>query len=161
MEPKCTADRFPGIAARRRKRRSAWRPLLVSARLINCVAFNPSPVTSLVHLFIHPVVMTHARAVCHNPPHCLAHTLSRSTRSHIVLPYLVLTLGHVCPRTTHHLVPYKKGTQILIIRKILTCNMYHDTNFRTQTRSREFTQTQSPWNGISNISSGCRSQVQR
>ena len=41
-------------------RRQCWRPLLVSARLINCVAFNPSHFTSLVHLFSHPVVMTHA-----------------------------------------------------------------------------------------------------
>ena len=31
-------------------RRQCWRPLLVSACLINCVAFDPSPVTSLVHL---------------------------------------------------------------------------------------------------------------
>jgi hypothetical protein len=104
VEPKFTSDRFPGIAARRRMRRSAWRPLLVSARLINCVAFNPSPVTSLVHLVIHPVVMTHAHAVCHSPPHCLARTLSRSTRSHTVSPYLVLTLGHVRPRTSCHMV---------------------------------------------------------
>ena len=82
----------------------AWRPLLVSARLINCVAFNPSLVTNLVHLFIHQVVMTHACAVCHSPPHCLARTLSRSTCSHTVSPYLVLTLGHVRPRASCHMV---------------------------------------------------------
>ena len=52
---------FPGIAARRAKC-VVSAGLLVSARLINCVAFNPSHFTSLVHLFIHPVVMTHARA---------------------------------------------------------------------------------------------------
>ena len=31
--------------------------------------------------------------------------------------------------SSHHLVHYKKGAKVLIIRKILTCNMYHDTNF--------------------------------
>ena len=46
--------------------------------------------------------------VCHSPPrphaHCLAPTLSRSTRSHIVIVplYLVLTLSHVLPHTGCH-----------------------------------------------------------
>ena len=41
------------------------RPLLVSARLIRCVASSSSRSTSLVHPFIHPVWirMTHARVV--------------------------------------------------------------------------------------------------
>ena len=76
----------------------------MSAGLINCVAFNPSHFTSLFHLFIHPVVMNHARAVCHSPPHCLAPTLSRSTRSHTVSLYLVLTLSHVRFHTSFHMV---------------------------------------------------------
>ena len=42
-------------------RRSAWRPLLVSSHLNYCVAFNPSPVTSLIHPFSHPESRTHVR----------------------------------------------------------------------------------------------------
>ena len=30
-------------------------------------------------------------------------------------------------QSTHHLVHYKNEGIVLIIRKILTCNMYHDT----------------------------------
>jgi hypothetical protein len=90
---------YGGQVSRNSSLRAKASKCLVSARLINCVAFNPSPVTSLVHLFIHPVVMTHVRAVCHSPPHCLACTLSHSTRSHTVSPYLVLTLSNVRSRT--------------------------------------------------------------
>ena len=117
MEPKCTADRFPGIAARRRKRRSAWRPLLVSARLNHCVACSPSPVTSLIHPFIHPVSRTHVRVsrspTTFSPCPALScshtHTDSRSLSrwlpharylaysqpsSHIATPHRTLTLHH-------------------------------------------------------------------
>ena len=33
--------------------------------------------------------------------------------------------------TPHHLMHYKKGAKVLIIRKILTENMYHDHNYLT------------------------------
>ena len=46
----------------------------VCARLVHCVVYNPSHFTSPVHLCVHPVVMTHARAVCHSPPR--PHTVS-------------------------------------------------------------------------------------
>ena len=32
---------------------------------------------------------------------------------------------------THHLMHYKKGAKVLIIRTILTKNMYHDHNYLT------------------------------
>ena len=31
--------------------------------------------------------------------------------------------------TAHHLMHYKKRAKVLILRRILTCNMYHDTNY--------------------------------
>ena len=68
-EPKCTSDKFQGIQLEGKMRRSAWRPLLVSARLNHCVALNPSPVTSLIHPFIHPVSRTHVR-VSRSPTTC-------------------------------------------------------------------------------------------
>ena len=117
VEPKCTRDEFPGITARGEMRRSAWRPLLVSARLSHCVAFNPSPVTSLIHPFIHPVTRNHVR-VSHSPTmfsqcpalscfhtHTSSCLLSRwlpharylaypQPSSHIVTPHRTLTLRH-------------------------------------------------------------------
>ena len=61
-------------------RRSPGRPLLVSARLSHCVAFNPSPVTSLVHsLFTQ----------CQGPT---CGFLAARPRSHPVPLYLALTL---------------------------------------------------------------------
>ena len=102
-------------------RRSAWRPLLVSARLNHCVAFNPSPVTSLIHPFIHPVSRTHVRVsrspTTFSPCPALScfhtHTDSRSLSrwlpharylaytqpsSHIVTPHRTLTLHLPAPR---------------------------------------------------------------
>ena len=51
---------------------------LVSARLIHCVASSPSYSTSLVHLFTHPVVMTHA------PLFVTAHHVPTLSRSHTI-----------------------------------------------------------------------------
>jgi hypothetical protein len=102
--------RFPGIAARRRKHRQCWGPL-VSARLIHCVAFNPSHFTSLVHLFTHPVVMTHAPlfVTAHHVPtlnyislYSLSHCLALS-RSHAESRSLSHQLSHgifLCQRLT-------------------------------------------------------------
>ena len=96
---------------------SVWRPQLVSARLNHCVAFNPSPVTSLIHPFIHPVSRTHVRVsrspTTSSPCPALScfhtHTDSRSLSrwlpharylaytqpsSHIVTPHRTLTLHH-------------------------------------------------------------------
>ena len=86
------------------------RGLLVSARLIHCVASSPSHSTSLVHpfqLFTQSEWPMHALFNLSQPttsPHCLALTLSRSTRSHTVSLYLVLTLSHVRFRTSCHMV---------------------------------------------------------
>ena len=100
-----------------RRCRNAWRPLLVSARLNHCVAFNPSPLTSLIHSFIHPVSRTHVRVTrsptAFSPCPALScvhtHTDSRSfsrwlpharylaythQSSHIVTPHRTLTLHH-------------------------------------------------------------------
>ena len=66
-------------------RRRCWRPLLVSARLINCIAFIPSPVTSPIHsLFTQ----------CQGPT---CGFLAARPRSHPVPLYLALTftLTHV------------------------------------------------------------------
>jgi hypothetical protein len=53
----------------------------VSARLIHCVAFNPSQFISLVHLFTHPVVMAHA------PLFVTAHHVLTLSRSHTISLY--------------------------------------------------------------------------
>ena len=94
------------------------RGLLVSARLIHCVASSPSHSTSLVHPFIRPVWMTHARVVCHNPPRphivSLSHylalralTLSRSISfsywvtfafAPVATWYLPLSTSHIVSR---------------------------------------------------------------
>jgi hypothetical protein len=82
--------------------------VLVSARLIHCVAFNPSHFISLVHLSLCSPNRDDPCARCLSQSttssHCLAPTLSRSTRSHTVSPYLVLTLSHVRSRTSCHMV---------------------------------------------------------
>ena len=83
----------------------------MSARLIHCVAFNPSHFTSLVHLFTHPVVMTHAPlfATAHHVPtlnyislYSLSHCLALS-RSHAESRSLSHQLSHgifLCQRLT-------------------------------------------------------------
>ena len=80
---------------------------LVSARLIHCVAFNPSHFISLVNLFTHPVVMTHAPlfVTTHHVP-----TLSRS-RSHTISLYslshcLATSRSHTESRSLLHQLPH-------------------------------------------------------
>ena len=101
-------------------RRSAWRPLLVSARLINhCVAFNPSPVTRLDHPFIHSLSRTHVR-ISRSPttfsPTCPAlscshtHTHSRSL-SHWLPQARYLAFTH--PRTLSRLNALSHYTTLL------------------------------------------------
>ena len=81
-------------------RHQCWGPL-VSARLIHCVAFNPSHFTSLVHLFTHPVVMAHA------PLFVTAHHVPTLSRSHTISLYslshcLALSRSHAESRSLSH-----------------------------------------------------------
>ena len=56
--------------------------------------------------------------------------LSMSSRDRVKL-FKERVEGYKLPelRVTHHPVHHKKEGIVLIIRKILTCNMYHDTTF--------------------------------
>ena len=76
-------------------RRSPGRPLLVSARLNHCVAFNPSPVTSLIHPFIHPVSRTHVR-------------VSRSPTTFSPCPALSCSHTHTDSRSLSRWLPHAR-----------------------------------------------------
>ena len=76
-------------------RRQRW--TVVSARLIQCVAFNPSQFINLVHLFTHPVVMTHATLFVtahHVLTFSRAHTISLYSLSHCLALSRSLTESH-------------------------------------------------------------------
>ena len=104
--PKCTSDRFPGIAVRRKMRRDAcdhcwWVP-------VSFIVSRPThhiPPVSCTRLSTQSEWPMHALFVTtHHITHCLALTLSRSTRSHTVSLYRVLTLIHVRFRTSWYMV---------------------------------------------------------
>ena len=78
---------------------------LVSARLIHCVASSPSYSTSLVHLFTHPVVMTHAPLFVtahHVPTLSRSHPISFDSLSH----RLALSRSHTEARSISHQLSY-------------------------------------------------------
>ena len=88
--------------------------LLVSAHLNHCVAFNPSTVTSLIHLFIHPVSRTHVRVSRSPTTFSLCPTLSRSHThtdscplSHWLLHSRYLAFTHL--RTLSRLIALSPG----------------------------------------------------
>ena len=104
MEPKCTADRFPGIAA-------TWASVLETAG--ECPSYPLCRVQPIAFHQSRPPVYSPSLndpcTRCLSQPttssHCLALTLSRSTRSHTVSLYLVLTPSQVRSHTSCLIVP--------------------------------------------------------
>ena len=93
-------------------RRSARRPLLVSARLNHCVAFNPSLVTSLIHPFIHfihPVSRTHVR-------------VSRSPTTSPPYPALSCSHTHTNSRSLSHWLPQARCLAFTHLRTLSRLN---------------------------------------
>ena len=115
---------------------------LLNARLIHCIAFNPSHFTSLVHLFTHPVVMTHA------PLFVTAHHVLTLSRSHTVSLYslshcLVLSRSHTLSRSLSHQLPRAHGVSLyqhLTPSRFIPHTSYVDCVSRDRTIQRNDTE---------------------
>ena len=63
--------------------------------------------------------------------------------------------------TAHHLMHYKTRAKVLILRKILTCNMYHAQIFERKLGQGNFHNLSHPRMESAAAPSGCRSRVHR
>ena len=105
---------------------SVLAPLMVSAHLIICVAFSPSHSISLVRLFTHPVVMTHA------PLFVTAHHVLTLSRSHTISLYalshcLALSRSHTESRSLSHQLPHMHG--IFLCQRLTSSRFIPHTSY--------------------------------